>query len=92
MELYNEDCLEEKRMVYPVNKYDSRHDILHIYLNKRCNEYDASAEEESPNVYVLKDDDTDEIVGFKILDFTKNVGKVSKMYPQCNFCIGQEKL
>lgn len=77
--------MKEERTVYPINKYDSRHDILHIYLSNKCNEYNASADEEYPNVYVLKDDDTDEIVGFKILDFTKNVGKVEKIYPQYKF-------
>ena len=72
---------------YPINKYDERHDVLHVYLNNRCNYRDASADEEYPNVYVLKDDDTDEIVGFKILDFTKTVGKVKKIYPQYNFSV-----
>ena len=76
---------EERTINYPIKKYDSRHDVLHIYLSSRCNECDASADEEYPDVYVLKDDDTNEIVGFKILDFTKNAGKVAKMYPQYSF-------
>ena len=36
---------------YPIKKYDERNDILHVYLNERCNEYESSAEEEYPNVY-----------------------------------------
>jgi len=53
--------MKEERTVYPINKYDEWHDVLHVYLNNRCNEYDASAEEEYSDIYVLKDDDTDEI-------------------------------
>lgn len=74
-----------KTDIYPIKKYDARHDVLHVYLNNRCNYRNASADEEYPNFYVLKDDDTDEIVGFKILDFTKNVDNVAKIYPQYNF-------
>lgn len=77
--------MKEERTVYPINKYDERHDVLHVYLSNRCNEYDASAEEEYSDIYVLKDDDTDEIVGFKILNFTKNARKLAKIYPQYNF-------
>lgn len=73
------------KSIYPINKYDERHDVLHVYLNSRCNYRYASADEEYPDVYVLKDDDTDEIVGFKILNFTKNAGEVEKRYPQYNF-------
>lgn len=73
---------------YPVNKYDERHDVLHVYLNNRCDYRYASADEEYPDVYVMKDDDTDEIVGFKILDFVKkNSNKVKKLYPQYNFTL-----
>ena len=71
-----------ERTMYPINKYDERHDVLHVYLNRRCNEYDASADEEYPDVYVLKDDDTNEIVGFKILNFKKNESVFKKYYPQ----------
>ena len=74
--------MKEERTVYPINKYDSRHDVLHIYLSSRCNEYDASADEEYPNIYVLRDDDTAEIVGFKILNFKKNLSEAKKHYPQ----------
>ena len=77
--------MNEKRTIYPISKYDERHDVLHVYLSERCNDYEASAEEEYPNIYVMKDDATDETVGFKILDFTKNADRMTKIYPQYNF-------
>ena len=50
---------------YPKKKlYDELHDVLHVYLDPRCNEYDATAEEDEYDIYIMKDDDTDEIVGF----------------------------
>lgn len=77
-----------EQTTYPIRKYDERHDVLHVYLNARCNGYDASAEEEYPNIYVMKDDDTNETVGFKILDFMKkNAVEVQKHYPQYSFAI-----
>lgn len=77
--------MKEERTVYPIRKYDCEHDVLHVYLSNRCNEYDSSADEEFPDVYVFKDDDTDEVVGFKILRFKKNAAKVKRIYPQYNF-------
>ena len=73
-----------EQIQYPLLKYDEHHDVMHVYLSKRCNEYESSAEEEYPDVYVLKDDETDETVGFKILDYKKNAKKVAKRYPQYN--------
>ena len=41
------------------------------------------------HIYVTRNDDTDEIVGFTILDYKKkNAEIVKKMYPQYNFSIG----
>lgn len=70
---------------YPVKRYDDDNDVLHIYLSPRCNEWQASAEEPTHDVYVLMDDDTDEIVGFKILNFRKNGDKAQRLYPQYDF-------
>ena len=72
---------------FPVNKYDADHDVLHVYLSERCNFHDSSAEEPVKDIYVLYDDDTDEITGFKILDFKQNAEKVRQMYPQYNFVV-----
>jgi len=49
-----------------VNKYDERHDVLHIFLGSQQN---AFADEEAPGVYVNRDEDSDEIVGLTILDY-----------------------
>ena len=76
--------MKGERTIYPIKKYDERQDVLHVYLSKRCNEYYASATEEESDVYVLRDDDTNEVVGFKILDYTKNAHKVRKKYPEYN--------
>ena len=78
-------------MIFPVIKYDSDHDVLHVYLNERCNYYDASAEEPVKDIYVIYDDETDEVVGFKILDYKRNVEIARKMYPQYDFSIQAKK-
>lgn len=64
-----------------VQKYDKDHDVLHIYFSKRCNEYDSSAVEEAPGFFVIRDDDTNEITGLKILDIKKKLEK-------CNITVG----
>ena len=71
---------------YPINKYDNRHDVLHVFLSNH-NFGDSSSEEEADNIYVTRNDDTDEIVGFTILDYKKNAEIVKKMYPQYDFSI-----
>lgn len=55
----------------PVTKYDERHDVLHIYNNERCNDYDSSAVEIEDGVYRIIDDETGAINGYKILDYKK---------------------
>ena len=73
---------------YPINKYDKRHDVLHVFLGHHTFG-DSSSEEEADDIYVTRNDDTDEIVGFTILDYKKkNAEIVKKMYPQYNFSIG----
>ena len=74
---------------YPISKYDARHDVLHVYLSWRCNEFHASSEEPVHDIYVIYDDDTDEIVGFKILNYKRNVEKAREMYPQYDFSLPQ---
>lgn len=64
-----------------VQKYDQDHDVLHIYFSERCNAYDSSATEEAPDFFVLRDDDTNEITGLKILDIKKQLEK-------CNITVG----
>ncbi len=81
--------MERESITFPVKKYDARHDVLHVYLSRRCNWYDSSAEEPFHDIYVIYDDDTDEIVGFKILDYRRNVEKAREMYPQYDFSLPQ---
>ena len=67
---------------YPINKYDKRHDVLHVFLASQRN---SSADEEFPGVYVNRNDDTEMIVGFTIMNFSQNGEQAKKMYPQYNF-------
>ena len=71
-----------------VNKYDSDHDVLHVFLNND-EWWETSADEEAEDIYVRRNDNTDEISGFIILDYKKkNADIVKKMYPQYDFSIG----
>ena len=81
--------MAQESIIFPVKKYDARHDVLHVYLSRRCNWYDSSAEEPVHNICVIYDDDTDEIVGFKILNYKRNVEKAREMYPQYDFSLPQ---
>lgn len=67
---------------YPVNKYDSRHDVLHMFLDSP---YDAFFDEEAPGIYVNRNEDSNEIVGFTVLDYSKRREQVKKQYPQFEF-------
>lgn len=49
--------------------YDSDHDILYVYLTEPQMGYE---EEIYPNVFVRRADSTDEVIGFIIMDFTRN--------------------
>ena len=70
-----------------VNKYDADHDVLHVFLSDNYWK-NSSSDEEADDIYVTRDDDTNELLGFVILDYQKNVEIVKKMYPQYNFSIG----
>lgn len=69
---------------YPMSKYDARHDVLHVFLASQRNAY---ADEEYPGIYVNRNDDTNQIVGFTILDFKENELMAKKLYPQFEFSI-----
>ena len=70
-----------------VNKYDADHDVLHVFLSDNYWK-NSSSDEEADDIYVTRDDDTNELLGFVILDYKENVEIVKKMYPQYNFSIG----
>ena len=65
--------------VYPLQIYDSQNDVFYAYFDSQ---YNAFADEELPNVYVMRNDDDNRIVGFKILDFKHNKSRFESMYPQ----------
>ena len=69
---------------YPINKYDKRHDVLHVFLDSQ--KY-STADEEFPGIYVNRNDSTDMIVGFTIMDYKENKATAKKLYPQYNFNI-----
>lgn len=69
---------------YPIKRYDKQHDVLHVFLESQRN---SSADEEFPGVYVNRNDDTEMIVGFTIMDFKKNGAQAKKLYPQYNFTL-----
>lgn len=69
---------------YPINKYDDAHDVLHVYLKSQR---DAFADEEQKDIYVFRNDESDEIVGFTIIDYSKNAARVKALYPQFDFSL-----
>lgn len=69
---------------YPINKYDDEHDVLHVYLKSQR---DAFADEEQKDIYVFRNDESDEIVGFTVMDYSKNADRLKSLYPQFNFSL-----
>ncbi len=50
--------------------YDSSHDICSIYLKKANHVY---SEEESKGIFIIYDEDTDEIIGAEILYYSNRL-------------------
>lgn len=71
--------MQAQKPTYPIQMYDSTNDVFYIYLGSQ---YDAFADEEYPNIYVMRNDADNQIVGFKILDFKNNKSKFELQYPQ----------
>lgn len=71
--------MQEISAAYPVLLYDNQNDVFYIYLESQ---YNAFADEEQPDIYVMRNDDDNRIVGFKILDFKNNKTKFKICYPQ----------
>ena len=71
---------------YQENKYDADHDVMHVFLGSQAY---SSSEEVVEDIYVTRNDDTEAIVGFTILDFkARNDQLVRALYPQFDFSIG----
>ena len=66
------------RVSYDKIKYDKRHDILHVLLGSPIN---AFADEEFPGIYVSRNDDTNDIVGLTIIDYTKKKQLLKNYFP-----------
>ena len=66
------------RVSYDKIKYDKRHDILHVFLGSPIN---AFADEEFPGIYVSRNDDTNDIVGLTIIDYTKKKQLLKDYFP-----------
>ena len=63
--------------------YDERHDILHVFLGSPIN---AFADEEFPGIYVSRNDDTNDIVGLTIIDYTKKKQLLKNYFPNNTCC------
>ena len=72
----------KKMTDYPVNKYDARHDVLHMFLDTP---YNAFFDEEARGIYVNRDEESNEIVGFTVLDYSRKREIVKRKYPQFDF-------
>ena len=71
---------------YQENKYDADHDVMHVFLGSQAY---SSSEEVVDDVFVTRNDDTEAIVGFTILNFKgRNQMLVQALYPQFDFSIG----
>ncbi|WP_303997172.1 DUF2283 domain-containing protein [Megamonas hypermegale] len=66
------------KVSYDKIKYDERHDILHVFLGSPI---DAFADEEFPGIYVSRNDDTNDIVGLTIIDYTKKKQLLKNYFP-----------
>lgn len=63
-------------------KYDSHHDILHIFLKPSRLIYD---DEVYPGVIIRRSEIDDDVVGLRIIDFSKrSPQELTKMFPQYN--------
>lgn len=61
-----------------VIKYDQKHDIMHIFITKGPYIY----EEEHPGIYVARNEDTDVIEKFTVMDYQKNKETFKECYPK----------
>ena len=66
----------------PIYKYDDDHDVLQVFYSDRVNYYgDEEYRKDYPELYVLRDDDTEEVIGFTILDYSKYKPHLPELYP-----------
>ena len=67
----------------PVYKYNDRQDVLNVFYSDRVHYYgDEEYQKDYPYLYVLRDDDTEEVIGFTILDYSKYKAHLPELYPE----------
>ena len=66
----------------PICNYDEQHDMLTVFYSDRIHYYgDEEFQKKYPELYVLRDDDTEEVIGFTILDYSKYKPHLPELYP-----------
>jgi hypothetical protein len=68
----------------PEVKYDKDHDIMHIFLGSPINSF---AEEESSGIYMHRNEDTNLLTEFTIMEYSKNRVKFICKYPEYEYLI-----
>ena len=66
----------------PIINYDKDSDLLSVFYSARVHYYgDEEYQKDYPYLYVLRDDDTEEVIGFTILDYSKYKAHLPELYP-----------
>lgn len=73
---------EFKIMREDLFKYDAHYDIMHVFLDNYSDSQFYYADEERKDINVLRSEDTDEIAGFLIMEYSKHIEELKKYYSQ----------
>ena len=65
-----------------IYKYDDDYDVMHVFLDNYDDNGAYYADEEYPDLNVLKSESTEEIAGFIIMEYSKHIEELKKYYPQ----------
>ena len=71
-----------KIMLEVIYKYDDEFDVMHVFLDNYDDNEAYYADEERKDINVLKNEDTEEISGFIILEYSKHIEELKKYYSQ----------
>ena len=63
-------------------KYDKRYDVMHIYFEEYS--YVDDADEEYSNIYIFRNEVTNNITKILVIDFMKNKDKLREVLHQYN--------
>ena len=64
--------------------YDKNHDVLYLYIGTPKESY---GEEDDDGFIIRKSFETDEITGFTLLDFNKNIDKIELFFNSIDYNI-----